>query len=295
MCFTWPMLEALVSEHEAPAALPHRVGLYNVTWAVCSSTAYFFGGTLFESLGAQSLYWLPGAHYCVNYSLTIFLPRAHDAWLAQSTPDVLPAAEVGEDVALPDRVSIRPRYFLKLAWIANPFAYMTINTLTAVVPGIAKNAGLSIPATGRVMAVWFIVRALSFVGLWFWHGWHYRFRWFISAFVMLVGSFVALMIVREVWQLVVAQIFFGWATGVIYYSSLFYAMDGSETKGEHGGVHEAFIGAGICAGPAVSAASLWLVPSQPLGPVWLVGAFLMAGGVGLVAVRAKARSSKLKA
>src|SRR5258708_6860446 len=32
MCFTWPMLEALASEHEPATALPHRVGLYNVMW-----------------------------------------------------------------------------------------------------------------------------------------------------------------------------------------------------------------------------------------------------------------------
>ncbi|HEY6169540.1 MAG TPA: MFS transporter [Verrucomicrobiae bacterium] len=284
MCFTWPSLEALVSEHEPPAALPHRLGLYNLVWASISAVAYFVGGTLFETLGAASLYWLPAALYATNFAATFVLSRAHDAWLARNgthvstqptTPRTDPAA--------------KPRYFLKLAWLGNPFAYMAINTFTAVVPGIAKNVGLSISEAGMVMSVWFIVRAMSFVVLWGWHGWHYRFRWFISAFVLLLASFVTAMLAREVWLLVVAQIFFGWATGVAYYSSLFYAMDGSDTKGEHGGAHEAFIGAGICAGPAVGAASLWLAPAAPAAPAWAVGTLLLAGLASVIGVRLKVR------
>jgi len=38
-----------------------------------------------------------------------------------------------------------------------------------------------------------------------------------------------------------------------------YSMDVGETKGEHGGLHEAMIGAGMCLGPAVGALSLYLV------------------------------------
>ncbi len=289
LCFTWPMLEALVSEHEAPSALPHRVGLYNVTWALCSSVAYFVGGTLYETLGPNSLYWLPGICYALKFFATFPLQRAHDAWLANDNAYSASRATVPGAAVDPTEAAIRQPYFLKLAWIANPFSYMAINTLTAVVPGIALNAGLGVAEAGRVMSVWFIVRALSFVGLWFWHGWHYRFRWFIGAFVLMLASFVTLMVVHEVWQLILAQVFFGWATGLIYYSSLYYSMDGSEAKGEHGGAHEALIGAGICAGPALSALSLWFIPSQPLGPVLAVGAFVLVGGVGLVTVRGRAQ------
>ncbi len=47
---------------------------------------------------------------------------------------------------------------------------------------------------------------------------------------------------------VVAQIAFGISVGLIYYSSLFYSMDVGETKGEHGGLHEAMIGAAPASG-----------------------------------------------
>ncbi|MBI3879783.1 MAG: MFS transporter [Verrucomicrobia bacterium] len=282
MCFTWPMLEALVSEHAAPAALPHRLGLYNLTWASISATAYFTGGMIFERVGASSLYWLPASLYVVNFIATFPLARAHDAWLARQD-----AVSLSQDnaAATTDEPGPRPRYFLKLAWLGNPFAYMAINTFTAVVPGIAKNAGLTIAQAGMVMSVWFIVRAGAFVALWAWHGWHYKFRWFISAFGLLIASFVTVMLAREIWLLVVAQVFFGCATGLIYYSSLFYSMDGSETKGEHGGTHEALIGAGICGGPAIGALSLWVAPAAAMAPAIAVGAMLVAGLAGLMAVR----------
>jgi MFS family permease len=290
MCFTWPMLEALAAEHEPPAALPHRLGLYNLTWAGVASVAYFTGGLMFESFGAQSLYWLPAILYAVNFIATFPLARAHDAWLARQPAA---AGRPGDATAPADEPGPRSGYFLKLAWLGNPFAYMAINTFTAVVPGIAKNVGLTIAEAGMVMSVWFIVRTIAFVVLWFWHGWHYRFRWFIGAFGLLIASFVTAMLASEVWLLVTAQVFFGCATGLIYYSSLFYSMDGSATKGEHGGAHEALIGAGICAGPAIGAAGLWVAPTVAAAPVLAVGGMLVAGLVSLVAVRTRAESSKL--
>jgi MFS family permease len=292
MCFTWPMLEALASEHEAPATLPHRIGLYNVTWAVAAALAYFVGGILFEMLGRPSLYWLPGALYLVKYFLTFRLQQAHDRWVRQEQARATPARPVQPMLSASSApAAVNPRPFLTLAWVANPFAYMSINTVIAVVPGIARNVGLGIAEAGMVMSVWFIVRAGVFVVLWFWHGWHYRFRWFLTAFLALMGAFVAIMLAREIWVLVVAQLFFGWATGLIYYSSLFYAMDGSETKGAHGGLHEAFLGLGIFAGPTVGAASLWLAPQSPQAAAWAVTGFLIAGLAGLIGVRARVRAN----
>ena len=50
MCFTWPVLEALVSEGETPAHVPHAVGLYNIVWAATNALAFFIGGTLVEKI-----------------------------------------------------------------------------------------------------------------------------------------------------------------------------------------------------------------------------------------------------
>lgn len=281
MCFTWPMLEALVCEHEDAAALPHRIGLYNLVWAGCSTMSLFFGGSFYEHLGPQSLFWLPVIIHVGQLILTFPLQRWHDEWLAQVPP-------IRGEAAVLAKETNRPRYFQSLAWLANPFAYMAINTLVAVVPGLAARHGLTVAQAGHIMSVWFFVRTASFIILWFWHGWHYHFRWFVASFLMLIGGFFAIMMVPDIWQLVLAQVIFGWATGLVYYSSLFYSMDGSETKGEHGGLHEALIGAGICGGPAIGAASLYLAPAHPNAAAWTVGVLMLVGVGGMFRLRGNA-------
>jgi hypothetical protein len=65
--------------------------------------------------------------------------------------------------------------------------------------------------------------------------------------------------------------------GLIYYSSLFYSMDSSETKGEHGGIHEAAIGVGNFAGPAVGAVALQFLPQYAHSGAYGVTLLLLAG------------------
>jgi len=84
--------------------------------------------------------------------------------------------------------------------------------------------------------------------------------------------------------LVSTQIVFGFALGLIYYSSLFYSMDQSDTKGAHGGIHEAAIGLGNCAGPALGAASLQLLPQYPNNGAAAVSLLLLLGLAGLFAI-----------
>ena len=273
MCFTWPMLEALASEREPKHRLPHRIGLYNVIWAATAGLAYFIGGTLFQHLGKTSLYWLPLIIHALQWMSLGWLERRH-AQSVSATHLSAPTSPQGHPI--PQREVRITRVFQKLAWMGNPFAYMAMNTVIAVVPSIAERAGLGIEEGGRLMSAWFIVRTLTFAVLWAWHGWHYRVGWFLGSFLLLIVGFITVMTTHHLWMLVAAQIAFGWGTGLIYYSSLFYAMDGSDTHGEHGGIHEAFIGLGMGAGPAVSALTLW-ISGAAMAPAVAVGAALVGG------------------
>ena len=273
MCFTWPMLEALASEREPNHRLPHRIGLYNVIWAATAGLAYFIGGTLFQHLGKTSLYWLPLIIHALQWMSLGWLERRH-AQSVSATHLSAPTSPQGHPI--PQREIRITRVFQKLAWMGNPFAYMAMNTVIAVVPSIAERAGLGIEEGGRLMSAWFIVRTLTFAVLWAWHGWHYRVGWFLGSFLLLIVGFITVMTTHHLWMLVAAQIAFGWGTGLIYYSSLFYAMDGSDTHGEHGGIHEAFIGLGMGSGPAISALTLWL-SGAAMAPAVAVGVALVGG------------------
>ena len=107
-----------------------------------------------------------------------------------------------------------------------------------------------------------------------------------AAYGSMVLSFAALLLVPNLTVIIVAQLVFGLAVGVIYYSSLFYSMDVGATKGEHGGFHEALIGVGLFGGPAVGAATMQLFPMRPEAGIWAVSVLLAVGLVGLFRLRA---------
>ncbi len=254
MCFTWPTLEALISENETDSALSRVVGIYNVVWAGSSAVAN----------------WL------ARQSKQMPAPRRQLA----SPPPHHP-----EEAAF--HQPVRPEAFLKLAWLANPFAYVAIYTVLAAIPSLARRLELSTAESGFFCSLWFFVRLGAFVFLWRWSGWHYRFRWLLAAFVALILSFATLLLAGQFWLLLLAQVGFGAAVGLIYYSSLFYSMDAGQTKGEHGGFHEAAIGAGIFAGPAFGAAALQFFPRHPHSGAWAVSALLLAGLAGMIWLRLK--------
>ena len=294
MCFTWPTLEALVSEDETRSGLQRRVGLYNVVWAATGALAYFTGGAMLDQLGFESLFYVPAAIQLSQLGLTLWLePRAGRTILGRT-------AQVGE-AATQELTELagsngsrmpgwqpcpgaKAKLFLRMAWLANPFAYVSLNTLIALTPGVAKRLGLSTMLAGFCCSVWCFARLGAFIALWFWGGWHYRFRWLLAAYVMLVAAFAAMLMVPNLAVLLLAQIAFGSALGLIYYSSLFYSMDLSKTKGEHGGIHEAAIGLGNFAGPAVGAASLQFLPQYANSSALAVSGLLILGLGGLLGI-----------
>ena len=152
-------------------------------------------------------------------------------------------------------------------------------------PGVAEKLALSPTRVGLFCSVWLFGRLAAFALLWKWRGWHYRFCWLFTAFVLLIVSLAAILLSTQLWLVVLAQVFFGLATGLIYYSSLFYAMDVGEASSEHGGLHEAFIGAGIFFGPATGAAALTFAPQTPNAFTWAVSVLLVAGLGGLLWLR----------
>ncbi len=282
MCFTWPTLEALVSEGETPRTLPRRIGVYNLTWAGSSALAYFTGGAMLEWLGDRSIFLVPAGLHVAQLILLAWLERAsRKAFPAE------PVAGLGAPLEVPTGryARKRARNFLRLAWLANPFAYAAINTIVAVIPGLAQRHDLTPMWAGFFCSLWFFARFGAFVVLWLWAGWHYRSRWFLTAYVLLLLSFVVILLSRALWPVLLAQVAFGWAVGLVYYSSLFYSMDVGETKGEHGGIHEAAIGAGIFGGPAVGAVALALFPAYATVGAWAVAGLLLAGGIAIVGIR----------
>jgi predicted MFS family arabinose efflux permease len=281
MCFTWPTLEALVSEGEPRGGLQQMVGVYNVVWAATAAAASFTGGAMLEKLGLRSLFYVPIAIQACQLALTLALERNAAGKARTETPK---PGKAGSAHAPGERPPSNAGKFLRMAWLANPFGYIAINTLIAAMPGVASRLGLSTMLAGFCGSVWCFARGGAFLLLWCWPGWHYRFRWLLFAYLGLIGTFAAILLAPSVAVLVSAQIIFGASLGVLYYSSLFYSMDSSDTKGEHGGIHEAVIGLGNFAGPATGAAALYLVPRYANSGTLAVSVLLLCGLAGLTVI-----------
>jgi predicted MFS family arabinose efflux permease len=277
--FIWPAIEALVTHGEAPSRVPHAVGVFNCTWSGFGALAYFTGGALYDWLGRGAVFWLPAALFGAQLlAVVMWLPRE-------------PPRDAIVPVPAPPR-AVRPMAatFLQLARIANPFAYVAIYTLLAVMPGLGTRFGLSPARVGLFCSVWMFGRLASFVLLWHWPGWHYRFSWLLWGYAVLAVSFLAVVTGPTLWLVVSAQLGFGLAAGLVYYSSLFYSMDVGEAPAEHSGLHEAAIGAGICAGPGVGALALLVFPEMAHAGVFAVGGLLLGGLLALGSISMRARS-----
>lgn len=290
VCFIWPAVEALITHDEPAARVPHTVGLYNTTWSTASAIAYFTGGSLYDRFGVGALFVLPGVVFAAAFAATYKLERRAAAVEALSTEppaDVLPHPEPRAYFQ-----PVPPATFLRLAWIANPFAYVAIYTLLATMPTIASRFALTPAEMGLVGSSWLFARLAAFVWLWQWTGWHYRFRWLSGGFAVLAISFVVILLAPALWMVVVAQVAFGVSAGLMYYSSLFYSMDVGEARAEHGGLHEAAIGVGIFLGPAVGAASLHFFPGYVHASAVAVSAMLFIGLAMLLMTWTRARRKK---
>jgi MFS family permease len=278
MSFTWPAVEALVSEGELPARLPGLVGLYNFIWSMAGAFAYFTGGAMMEKWGTRTIFFLPAGLLVFELGLIVWVEIA-------ARRDSDPKPEVVRPLlhAEPEgyRSSVSPQTFLNMAWVANPMAYLAINTVIATIPSLAARMNFSRMLAGFVCSIWLFTRTATFVALRLWPGWHYRFRFLASAYGAMIVSFAGILLAPNPWMLVPAEMLFGAALGLIYYSSLFYSMDVGDTKGEHGGIHEAVIGLGNGIGPAVAALALTFFPGFRGSGTCAVCAFLVLGLLGI--------------
>ena len=300
MSFTWPSLGALVSEGESRAGLQQMVGTYNAVWAGTGAIAYFTGGAMLDRLGLRCVFYVPMALLITVLALTFWLAdrvrrtrdRTGDLGSIQSTrggPEILIVDASPAEIH--PQSPARARSFLRMAWLANPFAYIGMNTLIALMPGIAQRLELSTTLAGFSGSLWCFARFGTFIGLRLWPGWHYRFRWLLLGYLALVSGFILILIAPNLPVLLAAQMLFGGAIGLTYYSSLFYSMDMSESKGKHGGIHESVIGLGNCAGPAVGAAALQFLPQYSHSGTLAVTLLLLCGLGGLISIWWSGRGS----
>lgn len=239
------------------AARAHLVGVYSIVWAACSALSYFFGGGLFEWLGGGSVFWLPPGLHLLQIAVLWWIARAPEV-----TPPEFSVRCLPETAALSAHRGGDPFRFRRMAWQANPFACVAAFTLLAMIPELSRRMGLSVTMAGLFCSIWFFARLAAFAVMWRWSGWHYRFRWLLGGYLLLIVGFASILTADGLLWLGLGQVGFGLAVGSLYYASLFYSMDVGEARAEQGGIHEAMMGVGNFVGPGIAALGLLLLPTR---------------------------------
>ncbi|MDB6021077.1 MAG: Major facilitator superfamily 1 [Pedosphaera sp.] len=138
MCFTWPTLQSLLSQEQAPGELSRTAGVYNMVWAGASALAYLTSGALLDKFGGETLFWLPAGLHVAQLFLLPRLQKMH-----AEIPHAQPVVNADEKPASLPPLNPRPiakaRTFVRLAWIANPFAYMAIYGVIPIIPTLAAH------------------------------------------------------------------------------------------------------------------------------------------------------------
>src|SRR3954471_6929043 len=165
VCLTWPNLEALTCDHQESKKLPKVIGVYNVVWSGGGAIAYFSGGAIAEMFGWKSIYWIPATIFVVELMLVAILTPAWKRICVECEEKPFRRG----DEHHPDG----PK-FLKMAWLANPFAYIAMKAAIPLIPDLANRLGLSAKQAGFFCSIWFFSRMTTFAILAVWQKWHYR-------------------------------------------------------------------------------------------------------------------------
>jgi hypothetical protein len=134
--------------------------------------------------------------------------------------------------------------------------------------------------------------------------WHTRPRLLLVGSVMMLLAFLAFVLPAErvgffaelpmgtlVPIIVVAELVLGVVAGFVFTASLYFGMVVSDGSAEHGGYHEALIGAGAVMGPGIAAAAQKVagpgsqMPGIVAVSLLLLAAILVSSGVSLRARR----------
>jgi len=270
---SWPAIESALSRTPGTWRLGTRMMLYNLSWSSSTFIAFFLTGAMGELLGWSQLCLALGG--CVLVTLL-----AVALWtIPQSMIQKEHTADHTEDAAVPLE-PMKASTLLRMAWVANLFAYVSANAMVPLMPSITK--GLGINNTGVATAVgsiYMLARVIGFGLAWWWIGWRYRIRWKLTFVIILIASTYFIIVSQNVTELILMQIILGLALALIYSGSLYYAMHLSRGSGHNAGIHEAVIGVGTVVGPALAAVS---GQAGALGPKALTILLVQAAGLSIL-------------
>jgi hypothetical protein len=233
----WPLFESYMSAGETPRNLGRILSLYNMTWALSVPLSLALAGAIIAS-GSPRLLFVVGAGL---FGLVALACRAFPAQPAHLEADHVerPNAAVLD--------SYRP--LLTASRVAMLLSYALMYVLAPLMPEIMKGVGLDTASAARAASLLDVARLACFVALFAWSGWHSRKLPIFLAITALPLGFALVLLGSSLAPVVIGEVLFGAAAGLLYTAALYYAQVVQNASVDAGGAHEALIGLGYALGP----------------------------------------------
>jgi MFS family permease len=278
---TWPIVENLVAAgKQDPHALSRRLALYNVVWAAVGAVVVALSGTIIEKTDVGVFYITAGV--CAVAACIALFGRVEPA-------DAEMAADAAPHLAPEPKLAQQRVLALWLSRISVPAMYLMIYALAAMLPSLPVLQPLRPAMQTAVSSVWLVARFVAFLLLGASVFWHTKPRLLLVAAAALLVSMLIITIPQDLTVMILGQILFGAATGLIYTASLYFGMVLSEGSTEHGGYHEALIGLGMSLGPAMGAITQIIRPGDShaavVGISSLLGISLLLASIASIRIR----------
>jgi MFS family permease len=297
----WPLMESLVSTGVDSHALSRRISVYNLVWSGISVLMLAIDGTLIVHWPA-GVFLLPV--FAHGVSALVMLRKS---WKLQREAEAAtePPPAASHPQPEPELVKVRT---LAL-WLSRgvlPATYIVIFSLMALMPSLPIMQQIKEESRTMIGSVWMAARCAAFLILGLGTWWHTRPRVLLAAAIVMLISFFGVTLRPsdflhhmpggiDLGLMVISQVALGLALGMIYAASLYFGMVLSDGSTEHGGYHEALIGAGFILGPGAGAvAPVFFAGSEVYAGIKAIGALVVisVAAVGVITAWAGRRVSE---
>jgi YNFM family putative membrane transporter len=251
----WPALEAWLADVSKPSNLSRNLGGFNFGWTLGLMSGSFLSGHLGLWVAGESGAYSPAAPYAASLGAAALL----FCWIGIFDPG--PKMEYVPDESGP--ILQIKRYFLAKAWVAHLAIYASIGLAIFMLPRLAALPENSVSEAGQstIHSLRAAISLAAFGAMLASARWHFRF-YPIYGGLGLAGAGIAIMAIGSGFSVLLAgSLLLGLASGAIYTVSLYYSLGLPRTKTRGSSIHEALVGVGSAAGPALGGAAALIIAS----------------------------------
>jgi len=260
--------------HAQRSNISRRLIFFCISWNLGMMGGQLLGGRLYE----QGIAWTIGTGLgaaCLNLLLAVVAVRL--------VRPIQPVIIVGDPVP-PAKVKMA-NTFKRLGWIANLGGVFGGAMVIHLLSDLMVSLGIPAESHGGLLASWRCVIIASYLVMYGFTFWHYRFGVSIASQVLGALGLMVIALAETKSMFFLGLALQGQLIGFNYYSGLFYSTSGSKQEGRAlaAGIHEATLAIGMSLG---TIAGGWLgTVAGPRAPYWMSAGFILF----LIAVQIFAR------